>query len=137
MFFVWKFQNPQRSKTRKYATDSTMENIPVWAGRWTAGLNVPFCSVTTSKKSDEKLMFRAGSVILVWDQSGVFFGYLCTHSELGRCVFMYLSIYQLLIFTWSVSLLGVLVLLGKVASGNDITIAVKLKSFLENTFKYL
>lgn len=50
---------------------------------------------------------------------------------------MIVCVYQPLIFTWSVSLLGVLVLLGKVASGNDITIAVKLKSFLENTSKYL
>lgn len=114
-----------------------MESIPVWARRWTARLNESFGTVTTSKKSREMLIFRAGSVILVLDQFGIFIGYLCTHSKMGRHESMYVSVYQLLILTWSVSLLGLFVLVGKVASGNDITIAVKLKSFLENTSKYL
>lgn len=136
--FVGKFQNPHRSKTRKYTTENTVENVPVWAGRWTAGLNQLFGTVAISKKSDEVLKFRAGSVILALYQFRVFIGYLCTHSELGEIyVCMYICVYQLLIFTWSVLLLGVLVLLGEVASVNDITIAVILKSFLENASKYL
>lgn len=72
ILFPWKFQNPHKSKTRKYTTENTVKNIPVWAGRWTAGLNELFGTVATSKKSDEMLIFRAGSVILVLDQFGVF-----------------------------------------------------------------
>lgn len=72
ILFPWKFQNPHKSKTRKYTTENTVESIPVWAGRWTAGLNELFGTAATSKKSDEMLIFRAGSVILVLDQFGVF-----------------------------------------------------------------
>jgi len=46
-------------------------------------------------KTDEKVMFSAGSAILVVDQFGVFFGYLDSQWCRGTC--MYASIHQLLI----------------------------------------
>lgn len=48
ILFLWKVPHLHRSNTRKYTIENTLENTPVLAGRWTACLNEPFGSVTTS-----------------------------------------------------------------------------------------
>lgn len=80
-------------------------------------------------------MFSARNVISVVNQFGVFIRYLWIPSGVGG-TYIYASKY-LSAANLSVSPFAILLLIGKVASANDITIAVKLKWFLENTSKYL